>query len=102
MDGCIICYTYPGEEDWNKKNILTTNCCEECTVVLCLDCFKKIDGKCPICHKQSHLKVLYDLFTFEETQSALRVREDEPTQQTQQSQLNHLREIQRQQSQQSK
>lgn len=56
LEGCIICYSYPGKEDWNKKNTLTTNFCEECNVVLCSDCYKKIDGyKCPICHKQSHL-----------------------------------------------
>lgn len=58
MDGCIICYSYPGKDDWNKKNTLTTNFCEDCNVVLCGDCFKKIDGyKCPICHKKSHLVI---------------------------------------------
>lgn len=56
LEGCIICYSYPGKEDWNKKNTLTTNFCEECNIVLCSDCYKKINGyKCPICHKQSHL-----------------------------------------------
>lgn len=71
MDGCIICYSYPGQDDWNKKNILTTNFCKDCNVIVCLDCFKEIDGyKCPICHKQSHLvkeKVLsLSSLTFEE------------------------------------
>jgi hypothetical protein len=57
LEGCIICYSYPGKDDWNKKNTLTTNFCQECNVVLCSDCYLKIDGyKCPICHKPSHLK----------------------------------------------
>ena len=56
IEGCIICYTYPGCNEWEKTNCLFTNFCNECDVILCKECCKKIEGyKCPICHKKSEM-----------------------------------------------
>jgi hypothetical protein len=55
-EGCIICYSFPGNNNWNKDNALFTNFCQECNIVLCKDCCQKIkDRKCPICHVKSKM-----------------------------------------------
>ena len=53
-EGCIICYSYPGQCDWDRKNMLITDYCETCNMIICKECITRMERKCPICRITSH------------------------------------------------
>ena len=57
---CMICYSSPIEDDWDRCNYIMYNMCNTCTTIICKICFKKVDIKCIICNRTRQLPISFN------------------------------------------